>query len=124
MSPIKSDKLLDGNIDVEEWRMLLCAVDVSVAHISGRDAARNRCLEGVARRVGREQDLILGYSVETCEECWPKHTRGSDAVKSLARVEHHVDGELERSGILALADLRDVGDARHHNTSCSIGNIS
>src|SRR5450759_2086176 len=104
MRPIKSDKLLDGNIDVEEWRMLLCAVDVSVDHISGRDAARNRCLEGVARRVGREQDLILGYSVETCEERRPKHTSGSDAVKSLARVEHHVDGELERLSLIHISE--------------------
>src|SRR5688572_11806376 len=67
---------VDRNVHVEQRRMLLGAVDVRIADVAGRNAPRQRRLEGVAGIVHREQHVACRDMIEARKEVGIEDVRG------------------------------------------------
>src|SRR5713101_7141728 len=93
--------------------MLLGAVNVGVANVAGWDEARQGRLEGKGGIIDREQHILGAHAVEAGEQRGAEHAGALDLVEEGRVVEHDVDRQLERAGVLAYADRRDVTNSGH-----------
>src|SRR5262245_10412706 len=128
-----SCSLLLWNLDVHERRVLLSSVPVTVARISLEKGTRYRRFDR-ERVVAQEKLYLAGFEPVTRRYPFTsQHARIFDTAIGRCVIEHDVERELERAGVLASNQAREIRERRHADallalvaptSISSIGNIS
>ena len=93
--------------------MLLAAIDIGIANATRRHQARKGRLDRHGGIIRRQQHIFRRHTLKPRKQRFGDYAGSAHLLIQRSVIEDDINGQVERPGILAFADSRQITDASH-----------